>query len=732
MEEGKPLRVAESYHRDVGAGIVRMGQRTLSELSLRSGDFVEIVGKMKTFAVVGANYPDDKAEGIIRMDGSLRANAGVGIDDKVMVRKIEARRAERVTFAPTKKIHFAGGEGYLSRTLAGRPLSKGQRVRVDVLDNVLVFVVISIVPKGPAVIDRNTEIRIRDKPIESELFVGGVSYEDIGGLSREIGLVREMVELPLRHPELFERLGIEPPKGVLLYGPPGTGKTLIAKAVANETVASFFSISGPEIMGKFYGESEERLRDIFEEAQQNAPSVVFIDELDALAPKREEVTGEVERRVVAQLLALMDGLAPRGQVVVIGATNRPNALDPALRRGGRFDREIEIGIPDARGRLEILHVHTRGMPLSRDVTDEFLKEIASLAHGYVGADIATMCKEAAMHALRRMLPEIDLESEEIPAEILERLEVRKEDLLAAMRAIEPSAMREVFMEVPHVSWEDVGGLREVKQELIEAVEWPFKYREAFDELNLEPPRGVLLFGPPGTGKTLLARAVASESQANFISIKGPELLSKWVGESEKAVREVFRRARQSAPVIVFFDEIDSIAPHRGISSDSHVSERVVSQLLTEIDGIEEMKDVVVMAATNRPELVEPSLLRQGRIERLVYVPPPTLADRKEIFSIHLRHRPTEGVDIERLAMATEGYTGADIAAVCREATMTALRQVLSTSPEPSELKRLVGSVRITMEHMCKALEKIAPSLTGKQLAHFEQMARQFARKGISE
>jgi len=728
VEEGEQFRVSESYHRDVGTGIVRLSPAALTGLSLRSGDFVELVGKMKTFAVVGATYSDDRAENVIRMDGSLRANAGVGIDEKVRVKKIETRRAEKVTFAPLEKLHFTHGESYLHRTLAGRPLSKGQQVRVDVPGNATVFVVISIVPKGPVVIDRNTDVRIRDKPVEVGLFSGGVSYEDIGGLSREIGLVREMVELPLKHPELFKRLGIEPPKGVLLYGPPGTGKTLIARAVANETVASFFSVSGPEIVGKYYGESEERLRNIFEEAQKDAPSVIFIDELDALAPKREEVTGEVERRVVAQLLSLMDGLAARGQVVVIGATNRPNALDPALRRGGRFDREIEVGIPDVRGRLEILHVHTRSMPLSGEVSDELLKELASLSHGYVGADIAIMCKEAAVHALRRMLPEMDLESEEIPTEILERLQVGKEDMLAAMRMVEPTAMREVLIEVPHVSWDRVGGLDDVKQELMEVVEWPFRYREAFDELRLEPPKGVLLYGAPGTGKTLLARAVASECQANFISIKGPELMSKWVGESERAVREVFRKARQSAPAIVFFDELDSIAPCRSASSQSHVSERVVSQLLTEIDGIEDMKDVVVMAATNRPDLIEASLLRAGRIERLVYVPPPASEDRKEIFSIYLMGKPVEGIDVEALSERTEGYTGADIKAVCRDATMGALRQVLSTSPSPDELKSLVGSMRITMEHMQDALAKLPPTLSREQLSHFEQVSVKFAKR----
>ncbi|MHC1570431.1 MAG: CDC48 family AAA ATPase [Methermicoccaceae archaeon] len=728
MGETKQLRVSEAYHRDVGTGIVRMSPSTLAELSLKSNDFVEIVGKMKAFAVVGATYPDDRETNVIRMDGSLRASAGVGIDETVGVRKIQARRADRVVLAPLEKVRFAHGEGYLHRILAGRPLSKGQRVRVDVLDNAMVFVVVSIAPKGPAVIDKNTEIRIREKPAEMGLFSGGVSYEDIGGLSREIGLVREMVELPLKHPEVFRRLGIEPPKGVLLYGPPGTGKTLIARAVANETVASFFSVSGPEIVGKYYGESEERLRNIFEEAQKDAPSVIFIDELDALAPKREEVVGEVERRVVAQLLALMDGLAARGQVVVIGATNRPNALDPALRRGGRFDREIEIGVPNARGRLEILHVHTRSMPLSQDITDEFLKEIASLSHGYVGADIAIMCKEAAVHALRRVLPEMDIESDEIPAELLEKLQVGRDDLLSAMRTIEPSAMREVFIEVPHVSWDEVGGLGNVKQELIEVVEWPFRYREAFDEVGLEPPKGVLLYGPPGTGKTLLARAVATECQANFISIKGPELLSKWVGESERAVREVFRKARQSAPAIIFFDELDSIAPCKGAYSQAHVSERVVSQLLTEIDGIEDMKDVVVMAATNRPDLVETSLLRPGRIERLVYVPPPTFEDRKSIFSIYLAGKPTEGVDIDALSELTEGYTGADIKAVCREATMEALRHILSTSPKPDEIRGLVRSVRITMEHLQQAIARHPPALSREQLLHFERLSTTFAKK----
>jgi len=555
------LRVAEARGRDVGRGIARIDPEVMERLGLTPGDVVEISGKRKTVAICWPGYNEDAGKGIIRIDGYTRENAGVSIDEKVTVRKVEARKAKKITLAPIEPLRIEGAEEYLAQILEGRVVTRGDCIPIGIMGRRVDLVVTSVQPPAPAVIiDADTEIAIGEKPAAVVREVPKVTYEDIGGLREEIRKIREMVELPLKYPELFERLGVEAPKGVLLYGPPGTGKTLLAKAVANETNAAFFSISGPEIMSKFYGESEERLREIFRQAEENAPSIIFIDEIDAIAPKREEVTGEVEKRVVSQLLALMDGLKPRGRVVVIGATNRPNAIDPALRRPGRFDREIEIGVPNKQGRLEILQIHTRGMPLSEDVD---LEKIASVTHGFVGADLAALCKEAAMRALRRILPEIDFEKDTIPAEILNKITVTMNDFMEALKDVEPSAMREVLVEVPTVKWEDIGGLADVKLELQEAVEWPLKYPEVFEHLDAKPPKGILLYGPPGTGKTLLAKAVATESEANFISIKGPELLSKWVGESERAVREVFRKARQAAPSIIFFDEIDSIAPIRG-------------------------------------------------------------------------------------------------------------------------------------------------------------------------
>jgi len=542
-------------------------------------------------------------------------------------------------------------------------------------------------------------------------------------------LVREMIELPLRHPELFQKLGIDPPKGVLLYGPPGTGKTLIAKAVANETDAYFINISGPEIMSKFYGESEQHLRELFKEASDNTPAIIFIDEIDAIAPKRSEVTGEVERRVVAQLLALMDGLEARGEVVVIAATNRPEGIDSALRRPGRFDREIEIGVPDAAGRLQILQVHTRGMPIAGDVR---LEDLARTTHGFVGADLAALSKEAAMHALRKILPEIDLE-QEISQDVLDKLQVTAEDFNNVQKNIEPSAMREVFVEAPNVKWQDVGGLEAPKQELIEAVEWPIKFADAFSTINTKPPKGVLLFGPPGTGKTLLAKAVATESEANFISIKGPELLSKWVGESEKGVRETFRRAKQVSPTIILFDELDAVAPTRGASSDSHVTERVVSQLLTELDGLEELKDVVVIGATNRPDMVDIALLRPGRLDRLVYIPPPNVSSRAQIFAIHLRGKPlADDVDIEQLAKETDGYVGADIEAICREGAMLALRGFIRDDMTPEQVKDGAPTIRITKAHLYDAINRVKPTASRDMLHQYENIATEFAKFSVTE
>ena len=711
MNDRIMLRVAEAHHRDVGRDIARIDRDIMEQIGILSGDVVIVVGKEKACVIAAPGYPEDQGMDLIRIDGSIRANARVGIDDKIYLQKSTPQVAKRVVLAPTEQIRLVGGPQYLIRLLEGRPVTKGQRLRVETVSNPLSFIVISTQPQSPVIVSRTTSLVVKEEVIEEiEVRQTHLTYEDIGGLRREIGLIREMIELPLRHPELFEKLGIEPPKGVLLHGPPGTGKTMIAKAVANETDANFVSISGPEIMSKFYGESEKHIREIFEEAEKSAPTIIFIDEIDSIAPKREEVTGEVERRVVAQLLSLMDGLKKRGQVIVIAATNRPNAVDAALRRGGRFDREIEIGIPDRLGRFDVLQIHTRGMPLAEDMSEEKgLREIADMTHGFVGADLSSLCKEAAMHAIRNILPLINIE-EEIPAEIMEKIVVTREDFHNALQNIEPSALREVFIEVPAVRWTEIGGLESVKQELIEAVEWPLKYPEAFEAIHTRPPRGVLLFGPPGTGKTMLAKAIATESEANFISIKGPELLSKYVGESEKAIRETFRKARQAAPTIIFFDEIDSMVPTRGTAFDTGVTERMVSQILTEIDGLEELKNVVVVAATNRPDMVDPALLRPGRLERFIYVRPPDLKEREIIFNIHLKGKPiAPEIHIQELAQRTQGYVGADIEAICHEAAIIALRDWIKPGMDRETVKIEALNVRIQKEHFEKAFTMVRPT-----------------------
>src|SRR5918994_1729063 len=651
----RTLRVAEANSRDVGRRVGRVDPKVASEIALSTGDAVEIsAGKKKTTVLSWPAYQEDYGRGLIRIDGYTRSKLEVGINDNIDIKKIETKEAQSITLAPTEPLRILGAEDYLVAFLDGQLVTKGDTIPLNVMGQRIDLVVISTTPGGPVIISRNTEVTVSEETAEAvaaarEGGIPSITYEDIGGLRDEVTKVREMIELPLRHPELFRRLGVEAPKGVILHGPPGTGKTLFAKAVANETNANFYTIGGPEIMSKYYGESEERLRNVFQEAQKNAPSIIFIDELDSIAPKREEVSGEVERRIVAQLLSLMDGLSTRGKVVVIGATNRINAVDEALRRRGRFDREIEIGVPDRNGRLEILQIHTRGMPLSKDVN---LEKLADISHGFVGADLQSLSKEAGMRALRRILPEIDLSSQNIPVETLRKIIVTMQDFTDVSKEMEPSAMREVFVEVPDVKWEDIGGLSLIKQELQEAVEWPLKYQGVFAFADAVPPKGILLYGPPGTGKTLIAKAAANESEANFISIKGPELLSKWVGESEKGVREVFRKARQAAPCIIFFDEVDAIAPRRGGSfgGDSHVTERLISQLLTELDGLEILTNVVVIAATNRPDIIDPALLRPGRFDRLLYVPPPDRDSRLQIIRIHTKKKPLDSTcDLKKIA-----------------------------------------------------------------------------------
>ncbi|HDN62994.1 AAA family ATPase [Candidatus Bathyarchaeota archaeon] len=694
-----PLRVGDAKQRDVGRGIARIDQETMKKLGVSAGDVIEIIGKRTTSAIAWPAYSEDQGRGIIRIDGLTRKNAGVALNEYVTVRRGKVKEAIHIVLAPIDMRLNVDEDftNFVKNRLMERTFIEGDSTLVMMLGHAIPFTVVKTRPKGIVRVTYNTTLQILSEPAPEAKGVPRTTYEDIGGLHEEIQRIREMVELPLRHPEIFQRLGIDPPKGVLLHGPPGCGKTLLARAVANESEANFYSINGPEIMSKFYGESEARLREIFQQAEKNAPSIIFIDELDAIAPKREEVTGEVERRVVAQLLALMDGLSGRGNLIVIGATNRPDALDPALRRPGRFDREIEIGVPDKKGRLEILQIHTRGMPLAKDVD---LKRLAEMTHGYTGADLAALCRETAMKALRRYLPEIDLEEERIPPSVLEKMEIRMEDFLNAYREITPTAMREVYIEVPTIHWDDIGGLEEVKQELREAVEWPLKRPEIFRRMGIKPPKGILLFGPPGCGKTMLARAVATESSANFISIKGPEVFSKWVGESEKAIREVFRKGRMAAPAIIFFDEIDSLVPKRGLGfSDSGVSERVISQLLTEMDGIETLENVVVIAATNRPDIIDPAILRPGRFDRLIYVPEPDEKARLEIFKIYTKNMPlAEDVDLAELAKRTKHYSGADIEAVCREAAFFALRRDINAS-------------KITKEDFENALKKVPPSIT---------------------
>ena len=733
------LKVAEAEQRDVGRKIARVDPDIAEHLNIATGDALELssLGR-KTTVLSWPAKESDRGKGIIRIDGLIRNRLDVGINDLIEIKVVASKDAKSITFAPTEPLRITGGEQYLAEYLNGALMTKGDTIPINVMGRRIDLVVISTNPSGPVIINDSTEIIVSEessKAIQISKEGGGaasaasITYEDIGGLGDAVARVREMIELPLRHPELFKRLGVEAPKGVLLHGPPGTGKTLLAKAVANETNSNFYTIGGPEIMSKFYGESEEKLRNIFEQAEKSAPSIIFIDEIDSIAPKRDEVSGEVERRIVAQLLSLMDGMTSRGKVVVIAATNRINAIDPALRRPGRFDREIEIGVPNRDGRLEVLQIHTRGMPMEKDVN---LEKLADISHGFVGADLQALAKEAAIRALRRVLPEINLSSESIPIETLKKIVVRMQDFMDVIREMEPSAMREVFVEVPDIKWEDIGGLSSIKQELQEAVEWPLKYNQIFTYSDATPPKGILLYGPPGTGKTLMAKAAANESEANFISVKGPELLSKWVGESEKGVREIFRKARQAAPCIIFFDEMDAITPARGGSyGDSHVTERVISQFLTELDGLEILTNVVVIAATNRPDIIDPALLRPGRFDRILYVPPPDRDSRLQIIKIHTKKKHlAEDVDINRLADLTEGYTGADIASLTSAAVMLALRAHISKYKDPKEAEKHKEELEINMKHFEQAMEKIRP-LSTQELTMYKNISEQFGKPQMS-
>jgi len=703
------LKVLEAYTRDVGRGVARIDYDSMDTLNASTGDVIEIKGKRRTVAKCLPLYPSDEGKGIIRIDGLGRNNSGIAIGDTISVRKIKAVAAEKVVVAPLEAIPPID-ERYLADALESVPLIKGDNVMVPYFGGRLTFQVIGVNPAADAVlVTQKTVFHIAEKG-ETLRGVPQVTYEDIGGIHNEIKKVREMIELPLRHPEIFEKLGIEAPKGVLLYGPPGTGKTLLAKAVANESNAHFISISGPEIMSKFYGESEARLREIFKEAREKAPSIIFVDEIDSIAPKREEVTGEVERRVVSQMLSLMDGLEARGKVIVISATNRPNAIDPALRRPGRFDREIEIKVPDKKGRKDILAIHSRNMPLSEDVN---MEKISSVSHGYVGADLEYLCKEAAMKCLRRLLPVLNLEEEKLPPETLDKLIVNHEDFQKALIEVTPSGMREVFIENPDVKWDDVGGLEDVKRELQEAVEWPMKYPGLYDKLGHSMPRGILLHGPSGTGKTLLAKAVATQSEANFVSVRGPELLSKWVGESERGIREIFKRARQSAPCVVFFDEIDSIAPIRGAGGETAVTERVVSQLLTELDGMENMHGVIVLAATNRADMIDPALLRPGRFDKIIQIPLPDKESRKSILKINAEKIPTiseesdpNHVDFEKLSELTDGLSGADTASIANTAVSLVIHEFLDKNPDVKDIEKTDVDAKVTMKHFEEAVKKV--------------------------
>lgn len=717
------VSVKEAARDDVGRGIARLSVEVMKNLGLVSGDVIEISGKNTAAAIVWPAFAQDTGFAVMRIDGNIRGNAGAGIDEKVKIQKSVAGYATKLVIQPTQPIRLVFDEQYLKRVLHGQSVIEGQMVRVDIIGNSINVIIVKVSPKGIAIVTDDTEIVLDEEPfklIEGKEKISDTQYEDIGGLGRELQLVREMIELPLRHPEIFEKLGIKPPKGVLFYGPPGTGKTLIAKAVANEVNAHFITLSGPEILCKYTGESEKALREKFSEAEQKSPSIIFIDEIDAIAPKREEEHGEVERRLVAQLLALMDGLKGRGQVIVIAATNLQNSIDPALRRGGRFDREIEVGIPDKKGRLEIFQVHTRGVPLAKDIDLDYFAETT---FGFVGADIALLVKEAAMNAIRKIIPVIDIDKE-IPNEVIEQLKLTQSDFESARKIVGPSALRELLIEVPEVPWDSVAGLDAVKEKLIGILEGRISYPALFEKLKYKPPKGILLFGPPGTGKTLIVKAIASKRQINFISIKGPELLSKGVGDSEKHVREAFRKARQSAPCILFFDEIDSMFPKRGSISDStHVTESVMSQFLTELDGIEELRDVFVIGATNRPDLLDPALLRPGRFDKHLYIPPPDLESRKAILTTYLRNIKElldEDIQIEDLAKKTQYYVGADLDALIGEVKVIVMEEIIQGIDAGEIDEKSINRIKISKKHFTTALEQMRGSLDSTDFEKYEQ------------
>ena len=696
------LKINEIPQQHVGKGRAIIDPKIIEDQNWNVGQILELTHNKKTYVKLWPASPQEYGTNIIKIDGVTRQNIGAGIDDKISIKSVEAVNAEQITLSPTEKITTDGLQEYMIYNYLNHVFTNGDSISLNTqVGNKIQFIITNTKPSKPVIVTENTIFKLGSLTKVIDSSVPRITYDELGGLKNEVQKIREMVELPMRHPEIFDKIGVEAPKGVLLYGPPGTGKTLLAKAVAGETNAHFISLSGPEIMGKHYGESEERIREIFTQAEENSPSIIFIDEIDSIAPKRDEVSGELEKRIVSQLLTLMDGMKSRGKVVVIAATNRPDSIDPALRRPGRFDREVEIGIPDDEGRFDILSIHTRGMPINEKVN---LKQISKTTHGFVGADLEVLSKEAAMRSLRRILPEIDLDEDKISSEILQKIEITSNDFREALKEVKPSALREVQVQVPDVSWDDVGGLDELKDELREAVEWPIKHKEAYDYVNVETPKGVLLHGPPGTGKTLIAKALAKMTESNFISIKGPELLSKWVGESEKGVREIFRKARQVAPCIIFLDEVDSLVPRRGSgNSDSHVTENIVSQILTEIDGLEELHNVLIIGATNRLDIVDEALLRPGRFDRIIEVGNPDSKGRKHIFEIHTKKKPLESnVDIKKLVEITDGFSGAEIASITNRAALVALKRYVSGKSQN------IKEIKITQQDLIDAADKIRP------------------------